>query len=397
MKKTFIAAFVAICLISSCSSGSREFIVADIDAPTGTVDMKLSDLLSDIKIVPLETGEGTPLISDGGFRISGKYIVHYGVSAVHLFDSNGKYLRLLAVAGGGPNEFRSIYRLLIDDSRDVIYYSDSKSNTNIYRIDLLSGKHLEPLEVLLDGKSFSYVDLDNSGNIYGFFAEGAMNMFSSGASKDNEGDPYIAHRYNVENNTIEGIEAPAVFSSTGMNRSIAKREESIYIYDSSCADTLFSYSKGVLSPVMGIKMRDVLTDPMTGGYNLNIYLAGSNGLLFRHVYTKIDVVTDASGEISSISVRKPTGSYLFADKNSGELLTVRSLYIDPLGTTVDVEPVRVSGDYGFYLIDAYKIEDMIEESLAEDRLSAQERKSLESLTASITEDSNPVIITGKIR
>ena len=431
MRKLFTVAVAAICLIStlSCSSGNREFMVIDVDAPTGTVDLKLSDLLSDIKIVPLETressqlisgGEGIPLISGGGFiRVSGKYIVHYNMSVMYLFDSNGKYLKLLAVAGGGPNEFRTISGLLIDDNRDIIYYSDIKNNAMIYRIDLLTGKHLEPLEVILEKKNFSFAGMDNSGNIYGFFAGRGGNVIRIGSSTDSEnsednGSYSIAHRYNVENNTIEGIEGIVTFSSTGMNRSIAKYGENIWIYDSSYADTLFSYTKGELWPVMEIKMKDIMADPMVGGHNLNVALAGSQGFLLQHSYSKVDISTGASGDISSISVRRPTLKYLFADKDSGELLTVNSFYIDPIGATIDIlkaldeklrgeqligisEFIKVSGDYGYCLIDAYKMESLIEEALAGDKLSAQEKKSLETLAAVITEDSNPVIITGKIR
>ena len=420
MKKLFAAVIATILLISalSCSSGSREFMVIDIDAPTGSVDLKLSDLLSDIKIVPLETGTNMPLISGGGFRVSSKYIVHYNTSAMYLFDSNGKYLRLLAVAGGGPNEFRTISGVLIDDDRDIVYYSDIKDRTLIYRINLLTGKYLEPFEKVFEKHNFSFVDMDNAGIIYGFFASEGGNVVRIGSSTDSESSKdnrsySIAHKYNVENNTIEGIEVTTAFSSTGMNRSIAKYGENIWIYDSSYADTLFSYTKGELWPVMGIKMKDILEDPMVGGYNLNVNLAGKQGFLLQHSYSKIDVTTGASGEISSISVRRPTVKYVFADKNSGVLLTVNSFYIDPIGATIDIikaldeklqgeqflgisEFVKASGDYGYCLIDAYKMVSLVEEALAGDKLSAQEKKSLESLAATITEDSNPVIITGKI-
>jgi|GEM_PF-1356817 hypothetical protein len=430
MQKLFSAALIATLLIStlSCSSGSREFMVIDIDAPTGRVDLKLSDLLSDIKIVPLETGTnmplisgevGVPLISGGGFRVSSKYIVHYNSSAMYLFDSNGKYLRLLAVSGGGPNEFRAISRLLIDDNRDIIYYNDIKNSAMIYRINLLDGKHLEPLEVVLEKKNFSFYDIDSSGDICGFFASGGLNVIRFGSSTDSEssedhGSYSIAHRYNVGNNTIEGIKASAVFSSTGMNRSIARYGEDICVYDSSYADTLFSYTEGELWPVMEIKMRDIMEDPMTGGYYLTVNLAGKQGFLLQHSYSKIDVTTGASGEVSSVSIRRPTVKYVFADKNSGALLTVNSFYIDPIGATIDIlkaldeklqeeqflgisEFVKASGDYGYCLIDAYKMESLIEEALAGNKLSAQEKKSLENLAATITEESNPIIITGKIR
>ena len=430
MQKLFSAALIATLLISalSCSSGSREFMVIDIDAPTGSIDLKLSDLLSDIKIVPLETGTnmplvsgevGIPLISGGGYRVSSKYIVQYSTSAMYLFDSNGKYLRLLAVAGGGPNEFRTISGVLIDDDRDIVYYSDIKDRTLIYRINLLTGKYLEPFEVALEKHNFSFVDMDKAGIIYGFFASGGGNVVRIGSSTDSESSKdnrsySIAHKYNVENNTIEGIEVITAFSSTGMNRSIAKYGENMWFYDSSYADTLFSYTKGELWPVMEIKMKDILEDPMVGGYNLNVNLAGRQGFLLQHSYSKVDVTTGASGEVSSVSIRRPTVKYVFADKNSGALLTVNSFYIDPIGATIDIikaldekqrgeqlldikEFIKVSGDYGYCLIEAYKVVSLIEEALAGDKLSAQEKKSLENLAATITDESNPIIITGKIR
>ena len=400
-----IIIYVAICLILtlSCSSEDRELIAVDMDAPSGNIDLKLSDMLTDIKIVLLETGDGAPLVSGGGmggggFRVSCKYIVHYSSSALHLFDSNGKYLKLLAVAGGGPNEFRNISGVLIDDIRNVVYYNDIKDRTMIYRIDLVSGRHLEPIEMLLDGKNFLAFDIDNSGDIYGFFASGVGNLMFIGGSEDSKVEiPYIAHKYNVEKNTVEGIAVPAAFSSTGNNRGIAKYGESMPIYDLSYSDTLFFYTKGVLSPTMTIKMRDILVDPMDGGNSLSVNLVGDKGFLLYHYYSKIDVETGASGEISSVSVKRPRGTYMFADKSSGELLTVKSFYIDPIDATIDISSIKVAGDYGYCYIDAYKMETFIEEATAGDKLQEKEKDVLRKLAATITEDSNPVVIMGKIK
>ena len=163
MKNLLTTIFASICLVAvvSCSSGKGEIPVVDIDAPNGSIDLKLSDLLVDIKMVPLETKDGL-LLGSGTYKVSGKYIVYYDSKAIHLFDSNGKYLKQLAVAGGGPNEFSMISGMLLDEGRDVVYYVDFKNRDLIYRIDLLSGTHQEPLEVVLNDKSFSFAEVDNS-------------------------------------------------------------------------------------------------------------------------------------------------------------------------------------------------------------------------------------------
>ena len=412
-RATRVIFVVLMCLMNSCSTEKGELFVMNIDSPTGSIDLKLSDLLSDIRIIPLETKDDVLLTTKGAFKVSSKYIVYYSSSEMHLFDKDGKHLRLLTAAGGGPNEFRQIINAFIDEENDIFYYTDVKNRTALCRINLLNGTYLEPIEREKNTENFSMADMDNVGNIYGFFPAESLNFFS-GSNKNDTSNCYITYKYNVNKNTIEGVEVSRSYISSGLNRSVSGYGDGAYIYDSSYADTLFFYRKNKVSPAIIVRMKDIITDLQAGGNTCSINIVYEGGFLLKHSHPKVDIRTGISGNIESISVVNPTNNYFLADNKNGGLFIIKNFYIDPIGATINItkaidqeqrdsellnidEFVKKSGDYGFCLIDAFKMESLIEEALAGDKLSGSEKEALSTLGAGIDEDSNPVVITGKIR
>ena len=414
MKKLFCVAVCMIMMLNSCFHENSKIPVIDVDSPTGSVDLKLSDLLSDIRMIRLETRDDVLLTTREAYRFSDKYIVCYSSSGMHLFDKDGKYLRLLTRAGGGPNEFGRISNAFIDDENDILYYTDARNRATLYlyRIDLASGNFLSPIDKTQDKSDFLMSDMDKNGNIYGFFRMESLS-FLSGSSKKDTSSCYIAYKYNISKDTIEGIEIPGSYISSGFNRSISKHKDDIYIYDSSYGDTLFYYAKNKLSSVIIIKMKDIMTDIQAGGNTLNIELAYKDGFLFKHSHSKIDIRTGTSGQIESISVMNPTKNYFLVDKNRGKLSVIKNFYIDPIGASINIaqaidpeqhdsqllninEFIKKSGNYGFCMIEAFKMETLIDEALAGDKLSDAEKETLRKFRATINEDDNPVVIVGKI-
>ena len=410
MKKLF-AYTICMIMMSSCFRENSEIHIIDIDSPAESIELKLSDLLKDIKVIPLETKDDVLLAAQGVFKVSSKYIVYYSSSEMHLFDKDGKHLKLLTISGGGPNEFSQVSNAFINDENDMLYYTDPRNRRVLYRIDLISGRYLDPIETQGEDLRMSY--MDNTGNIYGFFPVEQLKILSGNDKRDTS-SCYIAHKYNINKGTIEGIEVPGSYISSGLNRFVFEHNDDIYIYDSSYSDTLFNYRQNKLSPAMIVKMKDIMADMQVGGNVLNTELAYEGGFLFNHSYAKIDIKTGLSGNIESITVMRPTKNYLIADRKSGSLSVIKSFYIDPIGATINItkaidreqrdsqplginEFIKKSGDYGFCLIDAYKMESLIEEALSGDKLSIPEKEALRKLGTTINEDSNPVIITGKIR
>ena len=123
--------YVMLCCITSCGRAPKEVPVVDIDNPTGYINLKLSDLLDDITIVPLETRDDFLLSTEGSrftsipFAITDNYILASTNDKLLQLDRQGNYVRTLITRGRGPNEFIYILAHAVDEQQEILYYADS--------------------------------------------------------------------------------------------------------------------------------------------------------------------------------------------------------------------------------------------------------------------------------
>ena len=120
MKCLVVCLFCA--LLCSCGGQKNEGIpVVDLSKTVGEIDLKLSDLLENIRLVPLETRPDVLLPGHFSTWVGEKYIVTLGEDAIHLFTVDGKYVRKLAQQGRGPEEYPYVISFCVDQQERYAY------------------------------------------------------------------------------------------------------------------------------------------------------------------------------------------------------------------------------------------------------------------------------------
>lgn len=122
----FVALFVS---LVSCSQEAKETASVDFARKQG---VKMSDLISDYSIVPLETHEDN-LISDASIvRIYENNIYVMDCfsqnKGIYVFDLQGKYKGKIGSVGGGPGEYIMPMSLAIDDINGRVVVRDVALN-----------------------------------------------------------------------------------------------------------------------------------------------------------------------------------------------------------------------------------------------------------------------------
>ena len=101
--------------------GSNQVMVAHLDQLNDTIDMPLSALIEDLRIIPLDNRDEA-LTKLGSVTISPNYlIVRASQQAVKLYDKSGNFIGDVGSFGQGPGEYQLLYDEQIDEENNRIY------------------------------------------------------------------------------------------------------------------------------------------------------------------------------------------------------------------------------------------------------------------------------------
>ena len=412
MKTTLILPFIifiSICCSVSCENNSGEIPIINIDNPTGAVALHISDILDDITIVPLETRDDVLLSFRTPFIITAHYILAQTEERLLQFDRQGKFIRVLATNGNGPNEYNAILHPLVDEDLELLYYVDYRNQGTIASIHLRTGAFLGPFTP--DLQPFSIHEIDSDGYIYGF--RPSLYNFWSDDYEPSSGPretPVLAYRYHPQSsdlilfNGTHSFEGGYTSEVAGGSR-MFKRDNHIYFIILNYSDTLYRVEGSKIVPHSVFNLKNKTTHPRYGGSSLRFHFACQQGIMFSKVEQKFSF--KENGTVSA-SVGNP--SFLFLDNNN-ILCKVNSITIDPLGVTINMDGFltiegrntptskipNITGLYGHLKIEAYDLIALINNTLKDNRISNDLRKQFEELSTTLHEDDNPVLIIGKVK
>ena len=94
-------------LITSCTGGNRQkpVTVLDLQNPGQAMDIILSELIDDIRLVKIETKDEILLGQYTNYLVGKEQIITIDSDKILQFSNNGEFVRTLAKAGNGPDEF----------------------------------------------------------------------------------------------------------------------------------------------------------------------------------------------------------------------------------------------------------------------------------------------------
>ena len=393
----------------ACDNQPTEIPVIDMDNPSGFIDLKISDLLEDISIVALENNDDLVLsIARMTYTVTDRYILVNTGEKLLQFDRKGKYIRTLAFVGNGPNEISGgISNLLVDEKRETLYFTDFRGMQSISAIHLPTGTFQEFIKP--DLKSFSIQQIDSHGNMYGFLSPSLSIEALTGQTSKAPDSLILAFRYNPDDLAVTAYTGHHGFPSEGTRKAMFRQGEQIFFCVNAYSDTLFAIKGDIIIPQCVVKLKNPAIDIVKGGVSVKFMVSSAHATIIEKNESRMDIQMDGN-TISSINVYGETLAYLCLHQK-GELQTIRSITIDPLAKTIDmndylkerngelpISPIpSVSGLWGHYKVEAYNMIALIDGALKGNKLSAIQRKTLEEVANQIDEDSNPVLIIGKIK
>lgn len=411
MKNVFFVSLLCTFLVcAGCSDkGQHAVRTYDLLNVTEEMDLKFSDLVDEIRIVPLETAENV-LIPDSRYLINDKYIITLGEKAIHQFDvKSGKHIRLLAVEGNGPNEFKYINSALIKNGK--LFYSYSGKDF-ISVIDLETGNFLPSLPTTYKyGVNFAGMT-DQEEAIY------VMNDSLLSETFDFRTQKATSVLDSVR---LRKLEASKAFMFSGFmlgGNAFLKDEEGVFLYNSRFSDTLYKKRGKAIEPYAAFI---VPNDKATGSSRaftsgrellLSIPYMDSYSILcgFRETVTKVSA--------NSISMSIEAGNLYCIDKKTGDARRVKKYIFDPLFITEFPKPGEKTEGEEDGLIDtvfsmwdnyfagenvyarvmpAHKVKEYIEVSLEDPDFPKEKVAELQLLDSKLTDESNPVVFMGKKR
>jgi|GEM_PF-595296 hypothetical protein len=243
--------------------------IPTIKVPKESEEILLKNFIKSIKYIPLETKEGSYISSILELKIiNGNFLIRDVSGRVLIFDSEGKFIRMLGKMGDGPREYSRAYSIETNEEEELIYLG-SVRKIQIYSKDFefIKEKNL-PFFV-------SYLSVLNGELLIITKKDGAK--MNSGASKET-----FLYKMNKSleliDSTLFRIEQIIDRKTIGFTTKlyVSQNQTGAYLYtpvlidEEYLRDTLYQIVDDFISPVLKLEFEGPKFSS-DGTKNINIY------------------------------------------------------------------------------------------------------------------------------
>lgn len=368
------ASLYTILVATSCSTapkgdGTLTFVETDtdntltichFDQVKNTIDINLSDLVEEFKIVHFENSDGA-FFKDNGLCITDN---HIGISQSDglpflLFTHDGRLKCQVGAIGNGPGEYnQSIYDKVINEKTDEIYLSSFAFLPKIlvYNTD---GKFVREI-ITKERLSKPKIEADDNGDIT------IIHMpFESDKEK------FLATVYDKYGSFKQELKPTPNFLQKDFNQDIfAYHNVPEFSFWLSSCDTLFHYDKNAnkIYPKFKMDFGEVSETPM-------------------HIYSEIPeyyltAMLWGKGVIA-VNKEKKTSNY--------------TRLINDFFGHMEAPMFNFCNGWFYQMFEPGRLITQIEKRLAENNCSTKDRKQLQELLGSIDEEGNNILFMGKLK
>lgn len=399
IKLRVVQVCVWIVLAGGCKNNTSEFVPSfNLDELTDGTELKLTDLVEDIRIIPLETNDSLRLKTQygGGYRIAvtDNYILSLGDDGVILFDmKDGQYIRKITSGGRGPMEHGLIYSTAVDEKKKLLYIAHMNA----------SGKLVVNLET---GESYTIPDSTRYGvrDLFCVLPDGAIcadymnGMFCRIDPVSGGILPMVSPEKQLLLQTVQKEKGQHTGTSLRLHK------EKIYIFNQRYSDTLYHYhTSGDLTNVLALRTNDIHSENDKTKIVIP-YVGDENILCIKY---NIQVHKDMeNGILKSFSIINRPGHLFCFSTGDGFMKKVSKFIFNPL-FVIEQEGKEAAGffitgtftnrTYYAKIMDAYQVKEAIQSTLGDVGLSKDKVRKLRELDSRLHEEDNPVVIIGKKR
>jgi hypothetical protein len=371
-----------IILLTSCTGGTHQKTVPviDLEHPGQTKGIFLSELLDDIRVVKLETGDDILLGQYTYYLVGEKYIITIDDDKILQFSGDGRFLRTLAQAGNGPEEFLRAEAFALDDKKDILYLNHRGDSRHISAYDLKTGNCIKRIPTGVD-------------NLISQIIVSGDSMLTV--------VPLMNMEYNLCNLTtsgrfVNGI-APPVIKGIGLQTSIDMVMSELY-YMPKEYDTLYSVKGTLCRPYCFFHIEDRFTYENNETGNFVYISANAPGYLIANK-AHANIKLNDDGETFSMNADKQT-RYLI-NKNDFTVTEIKDFKNDFLGFDEGLDQwddyLFITNNQGFVCYSSFELKQKIAKALESKSLNSLIKQKITALNQEIKENDNPVILIGKLK
>jgi hypothetical protein len=382
MKMRIVRLIFLLILVTSCTGGNRQkpVPVIDLQNPGQARDIFLSELLDDIRLVKLETNDEILLGQYSNYLVGEKQIITIDSDKILQFSNNGGFVRTLAKAGNGPDEFLRAEAFALDDKNGILYINHRGDSRNILAFDLKTGNHIKRIPTGVDNLISQIIVAGDS----------ILTIV-----------PRMNREYNLYNLTtsgklINGIAPPEV-KGIGLQTSIDMVMDELY-YMPKEYDTMYLVKGTSSKPYCFFHIGDRFTyeNNETGNF---IYLsANSPGFMIANK-AHASIKMNEDGETFSMNADKQTR--YFINKRDFTVTEITDFKNDFLGFEEDLDQwdnyLLITNNLGFVCYSSFELKQKIAKALESNRLDNTVKQRILKLNHEIKENDNPVLVIGNLK
>lgn len=369
-------------VIVSCSEHKSGYELPSIDLQNShdTRDVYLSEMISDIHIVRLETLDEILLGQNTIYLVGAKYIITIDNEKILQFSAAGALIRTLTKAGKGPDEFMRADAFAMDEKNDIFYLNHRGDYHKISVYNLISGERIRRIPTGVENIISKLILLNDSVLIVVPRMNNDFNLY------------YLS----VSGNILGGIVPPQV-KGIGLETTIEKVRNDLF-YMPKEYDTLYKVRETTCDPYYFFSVDDRFTIENNEIGNFVFISANGPGFIIANkAHARIRLNDD--GETFSMNADKITR--YFINKNDFSVSEIKDFYNDFLGIEEELNPwnnyLSLNNSLGFVTYSAFELKQKIEKSLESKDITNELRERISLLNEEIKENDNPVLLVGKLK
>lgn len=372
---------LTICITSiECTSEKKSTPIIDLQNATQTKLVNLSEMIHDINIVRLETSKEIMLSEDAFFLVNERYIVAIDQEKILQFSGEGEFIRALAKAGRGPDEFIRAEVYDIDDKNDILYMNHRGDSKHIIAYNLKNGELIKKFPTGIDNLLSQMIVVDDSTLVITARMNREYNLFYLSTSGE----------------LINGI-APPKEKGIGLMTTIDKVYDN-YFYMPKEYDTLYVFENLVLEPYYFFDVEDRFTiDNNETGNFLFLPVIAPRFIIVNKVHAKIQLNDD--GE--TFTMWGDESTLFWMDRKAYSVSKITGYRNDYFGIDEAFDPwedyLFGDDDLAYIKYAAFELKQLIKEALDSENLAHDVKQRISLLNETIDQNDNPILLIGKLK
>ena len=146
----FLLVLIA-CRRSAVISTDKNVYNVSIDQCKDNIDLKLSDLISECRLIPLETIDESVLNQNLRIIALANNFLVGDISGIYKFTQEGKFIKKLLNVGRGPSDIPQSYTYFVNEKNNQIILNGRYQNEELRVYDYKAEKFLDPIKKAVPG------------------------------------------------------------------------------------------------------------------------------------------------------------------------------------------------------------------------------------------------------